>query len=143
MQAINTPTYLRLREQIRTDIVAGIWKLGSHITLAELSKHYGVSANPVREALLQLQGEGVIDMRMNRGAVIPASSYRSLRIRQMNRACTSPAWPFSTSGTAAIAAVTPSASAASPSRALASSFQLSDTRGNIRRASAARPSHNR
>lgn len=76
MQAINTPTYLRLREQIRTDIVAGIWKLGSHITLAELSKHYGVSANPVREALLQLQGEGVIDMRMNRGAVIPAVDER-------------------------------------------------------------------
>ena len=76
MQAINTPTYLRLREQIRSDIVAGIWKLGSHITLAELSSHYGVSANPVREALLQLQGEGVIDMRMNRGAVIPAVDAR-------------------------------------------------------------------
>ncbi|WP_046113554.1 GntR family transcriptional regulator [Aquincola tertiaricarbonis] len=71
MDAINTPTYLRLREQIRADIVAGIWALGSHVTLAELSSHYGVSANPVREALLQLQGEGVVDMRMHRGAVIP------------------------------------------------------------------------
>ncbi|MBC7994433.1 MAG: GntR family transcriptional regulator [Rhizobacter sp.] len=76
MDAINTPTYLRLREQIRTDIVAGIWALGSHVTLAELSQHYGVSANPVREALLQLQGEGVIDMRMHRGAVIPAVDAR-------------------------------------------------------------------
>ncbi|MBL0727222.1 GntR family transcriptional regulator [Piscinibacter sp. HJYY11] len=71
MSAINTPTYLRLREQIRSDIVAGVWALGSHVTLAELSQHYQVSANPVREALLQLQGEGVIDMRMHRGAVIP------------------------------------------------------------------------
>ncbi len=71
MPAINTPTYLRLREQIRNDIVAGVWQLGSHITLAQLSEHYEVSAAPVREALLQLQGEGVVDMRMHRGAVIP------------------------------------------------------------------------
>jgi len=62
---------MRLRDQVRADIVSGIWPLGSHITLAQLSEHYKVSANPVREALLQLQGEGVIAMRMNRGAVIP------------------------------------------------------------------------
>lgn len=71
MSAINTPTYMRLREQLRKDIIAGIWPLGSHVTLAQLSAHYQVSANPVREALLQLQGEGVVAMRMNRGAVIP------------------------------------------------------------------------
>ena len=76
MDAINTPTYLRLREQIRSDIVAGVWPLGAHITLAELSRHYAVSAAPVREALLQLQGEGVVDMRMHRGAVIPAVDER-------------------------------------------------------------------
>lgn len=72
MNAINTPTYMRLRDQVRADIVGGIWPLGSHVTLAQLSSHYQVSANPVREALLQLQGEGVVAMRMNRGAVIPS-----------------------------------------------------------------------
>jgi DNA-binding GntR family transcriptional regulator len=71
MVALNTPTYMRLREQLRADIVSGIWALGSHVTLAELSAHYQVSTNPVREALLQLQGEGVVSMRMNRGAVVP------------------------------------------------------------------------
>jgi len=71
MNAINTPTYMRLRDQVRKDIVAGIWPLGTHVTLAQLTQHYQVSAVPVREALLQLQGEGVIAMRMNRGAVIP------------------------------------------------------------------------
>ena len=71
MNAINTPTYVRLRNQLRADIVAGIWPLGGHVTLAQLSAHYEVSANPVREALLQLQGEGVVAMRMNRGAVVP------------------------------------------------------------------------
>ena len=62
---------MRLREQVRADIVSGVWPLGSHVTLAQLSDHYQVSANPVREALLQLQGEGAVEMRMNRGAVIP------------------------------------------------------------------------
>ena len=57
MDAINTPTYVRLREQIRNDIVAGVWPLGAHLTLVQLSTHYAVSAAPVREALLQLQGE--------------------------------------------------------------------------------------
>ncbi len=71
MQALNTPTYMRLREQLRSDIVDGLWPLGSHVTLAQLASHYEVSQNPVREALLQLQGEGVVAMRMNRGAVIP------------------------------------------------------------------------
>lgn len=76
MTAINTPTYLRLRERIREDIVCGVWPLGSHVTLAELSAHYEVSNNPVREALLQLQGEGVVEMRMHRGAVIPSVDER-------------------------------------------------------------------
>lgn len=71
MQSINAPTYLRVREQIRADIVAGVWELGRHVTMAELTGRYGVSANPVREALQQLQGEGVIELRMNRGAVVP------------------------------------------------------------------------
>ncbi|WP_162299266.1 GntR family transcriptional regulator [Microvirga ossetica] len=66
----SAPTYARLREQIRSDVVSGIWKLGQHMTLAELCAHYGVSANPVREALHQLQGEGVVEMRLNRGAVV-------------------------------------------------------------------------
>lgn len=76
MQPINAPTYLRLREQIRSDIVAGIWPLGTHVTLASLSDHYQVSNIPVREALLQLQGEGIIEMRMNRGAVVPVVDER-------------------------------------------------------------------
>ncbi|GJG95111.1 GntR family transcriptional regulator [Cupriavidus pauculus] len=71
MQRINTPTYVRLREQIRADIAAGIWPLGAHITLAQMVDRYEVSLNPVREALLHLQGEGIIDMQMHRGAVIP------------------------------------------------------------------------
>ena len=75
-QAINTPTYLRLRDQIRSDIEEGCWRLGQHLTLHELSAHYQVSNVPVREALLQLQGDGMVDMRMNKGAVVRAVDAR-------------------------------------------------------------------
>lgn len=71
MDAINTPTYLRVREQIRSDIVSGVWALGSHVTMTDFTERYSISANPVREALQQLQGEGVIELRMHRGAVVP------------------------------------------------------------------------
>ncbi len=67
---INMPTYLRLRDQICADIEDGCWRLGQHLTLHELSAHYRVSNVPVREALLQLQGDGMVDMRMNKGAVV-------------------------------------------------------------------------
>ena len=69
--AINTPAYARLRERICEDIIHGVWPLGSHITLQKLSAHYGVSQNPVREALFKLQGDGVVELRNHRGAVIP------------------------------------------------------------------------
>jgi DNA-binding GntR family transcriptional regulator len=68
--SFSAPAYVRLREQIRLDVVSGVWKLGQHVTMAELSAHYRVSANPVREALQQLQGEGVVEMRQNRGALV-------------------------------------------------------------------------
>ena len=102
--AINTPTYLRLRDQIRTDIEAGCWRLGQHLTLHELSAHYSVSNVPVREALLQLQGDGMVDMRMNRGAVVLAVDARfideyfdvreALQAMLLARACRS-AWAAS------------------------------------------------
>jgi DNA-binding GntR family transcriptional regulator len=74
--ALNAPTYVRLRERLRADIVSGVWPLGRHVTLSDLSAHYQVSGNPIREALLHLEGDGVISMRMHKGAVIPAVERR-------------------------------------------------------------------
>lgn len=73
---LNTPTYVRLRERLREDIVSGVWALGQHVTLSEFAARYGVSGNPIREALLHLQGDGVVEMRMHRGAVIPEVTHR-------------------------------------------------------------------
>lgn len=68
---LSTPAYARLREQLRREILAGEWPSGEHRTLARIAGRHGVSISPVREALLGLEGEGLIEMRQHRGAVVP------------------------------------------------------------------------
>jgi DNA-binding GntR family transcriptional regulator len=62
--------YARLRDIIRSDIMTGVFAPGSRLKIAELSERYGISAVPVREALQQLQGEGLIELTANRGASV-------------------------------------------------------------------------
>ena len=67
----STPAYVRLRERLRQDILTGVWRAGEHQTLAQLSARHRVSLSPIREALLQLQGEGLVTIQQHRGAVVP------------------------------------------------------------------------
>lgn len=62
--------YTRLRDLIRTDIVAGRLKPGARLKIADLAARYATSAIPVREALQQLQGEGIVTFVANRGASV-------------------------------------------------------------------------
>lgn len=61
-------SYNRLRDLIRADIVEGLLPAGSRLKIGEIAARYGSSAIPVREALQQLQGEGVVVFTPNRGA---------------------------------------------------------------------------
>lgn len=70
MNHLSTPTYMRVTDLLRKDILAGRWAPGARLKIAELSQAYGVSQMPVREALQQLQGEGLLDLQPNRGASI-------------------------------------------------------------------------
>lgn len=58
----------RLTGEIRRDIVAGVFKPGARLKTEELARRYSVSANPVREALWRLQGEGFVVQLPNQGA---------------------------------------------------------------------------
>src|SRR5664279_4054481 len=58
----------RVTSDIRRDIVAGILAPGAWLKTDELAARYGVSANPVREALWRLQGEGFVVANPNQGA---------------------------------------------------------------------------
>ena len=59
-----------LAELMREDIVSGALPAGSRLKTIELSKRYGVSTNPVREALHQLSGEGFVVLSRNRSAQV-------------------------------------------------------------------------
>jgi DNA-binding GntR family transcriptional regulator len=60
--------YQRVRDVIRNDIINGQFQPGDRLKIAELSTRYGISAIPIREALHQLQGEGIVVISANRGA---------------------------------------------------------------------------
>jgi DNA-binding GntR family transcriptional regulator len=69
--SLSTPAYARLRDRLRGEILSGAWPGGEHRTLSQLAGAHGVSISPVREALLGLEGEGLVQIRQHRGAVVP------------------------------------------------------------------------
>ncbi|MFO1143648.1 MAG: GntR family transcriptional regulator [Amaricoccus sp.] len=58
----------RVANDLRRDIVAGVLLPGNWLKTEDLAARYGVSANPVREALWRLQGEGFVVANPNQGA---------------------------------------------------------------------------
>lgn len=63
-----TTSKLDIGLRIRDDIVGGALRFGDRITIDALASRYGVSHMPVREALRELQGEGLVQIEPNRGA---------------------------------------------------------------------------
>jgi len=59
-------------ELIRAAIVDGRLAPGQRLKEEELARELGISRTPVREALLILQAEGLVDAAPNRGAVVKA-----------------------------------------------------------------------
>ena len=55
-------------ELLRERIVAGEWPQGTVIVVASVARELGVSAIPVREAMKQLQAEGLVELEPHRGA---------------------------------------------------------------------------
>ena len=53
---------------LRRDIISGALEPGAWLKTENLAARYGVSANPVREALWRLQGEGFVVANPNQGA---------------------------------------------------------------------------
>jgi DNA-binding GntR family transcriptional regulator len=62
--------YQRLRDLIRNDIITGQFEVGARLKISDLANRYGLSAMPIREALQQLQGEGLVVLSANKGASV-------------------------------------------------------------------------
>lgn len=57
-------------EEIRQAILSGHFGPGDRLKVAELSKRFDFSPMPLREALRKLEGEGLVEIFPNRGAVV-------------------------------------------------------------------------
>ena len=57
-------------ESIRAQIVEGTLSLGEHLSEAALALSLGISKTPVREALLQLRTDGLVDIHPQRGTFV-------------------------------------------------------------------------
>jgi DNA-binding GntR family transcriptional regulator len=71
--------YEQVAEQLRNRIFAGELKTGEWIDELKLAKEYGISRTPLREALKVLETEGLVEIKLRRGAYVALSSVQQLR----------------------------------------------------------------
>ena len=64
------PARIKIASELRKAIYAGEYKSGDELSLTAVAEQLGISRTPVREAFQELEGEGLITLRMNRGAVV-------------------------------------------------------------------------
>ncbi|MGB3642950.1 MAG: GntR family transcriptional regulator [Mesorhizobium sp.] len=60
---------VRVREQLRHAIMAGLFKPGEKLTLRAVAASLGVSLTPAREALFNLAAEGVLELGETNGSI--------------------------------------------------------------------------
>lgn len=63
-----------VRDGLREAILAGRYGEGQQLRQDELAEQFGTSRIPVREALRQLESEGLVELQTNKGAVVKAIS---------------------------------------------------------------------
>lgn len=72
-----------LRQQIadalRDEVLAGRLRPGRAFTVKEIAEQYGVSATPVREALVDLSAQGILEADQHRGFRVPEYSLADYR----------------------------------------------------------------
>jgi DNA-binding GntR family transcriptional regulator len=64
---------------VLTDIFHGKLRSGQRLVTESLANRFGVSHTPIREALIELRGIGVVDLLPNRGAVVRKVTARDVR----------------------------------------------------------------
>ncbi len=75
----NAPLSNSLLGKLQKDILTGKLQPGQKLTEQQLCKTYGVSRTPVREALRQLETDGLVENILNRGAFVVGLSEQDYR----------------------------------------------------------------
>ncbi|WP_448807338.1 GntR family transcriptional regulator [Aminobacterium colombiense] len=66
-------------EAIKEKIHSGSYKSEQQLRIGDLAKEFNVSQTPVREALIQLEGEGLVSFRPYKGAVVKGVSCAEMK----------------------------------------------------------------
>jgi DNA-binding GntR family transcriptional regulator len=69
----------QVRRKLQMDIISGEIPPGTILSGPALAQHLGISSSPVREALLQLAADGLLEVRRNRGFVVVTPTVEDLR----------------------------------------------------------------
>ena len=72
------PLWTPLYKELRAEILSRNLRDGSKLSESYVCKKYGVSRTPVREALFQLEAEGLIKIIPNRGAFVTGLTDRDI-----------------------------------------------------------------
>lgn len=73
------PTYQEVLSSMRTAILSGRLKAGERIVEAQIAEQMSISRGPVREALLELEAEGLVLKRPYKGTYVATFSARDIR----------------------------------------------------------------
>lgn len=73
------PVRMRIAAILRKALLAGEYKSGDVLSLTEIAEKLGVSRTPVREAFQSLAAEGLIDLRMSKGAIVKGIDEKFIR----------------------------------------------------------------
>jgi DNA-binding GntR family transcriptional regulator len=69
----------RVRDLLEEAILEGELKPGERLRAEALAQRFGTSRTPIREALLQLEAQGLVEVEHNRGAVVRTFDRDDLR----------------------------------------------------------------
>lgn len=73
------PIRVRVTAILRKALLAGEYCAGQELSLTDVAAKLGVSRTPVREAFQSLAAEGLLELRMNRGAVVVGIDEATIR----------------------------------------------------------------
>lgn len=66
------PARVRIAAILKKAIYSGEYQSGDELSLTGIAEQLGISRTPVREAFQALEAEGLITLRMNKGAIVNA-----------------------------------------------------------------------
>ncbi len=69
---LHLPLHVVVANELRKAILAGRYKPGERLIEERVAADFGVSRNPVREAIRALASEGLVDVTARQGAMVPA-----------------------------------------------------------------------